>query len=95
LFRAREPIEVPMRFQKYFLNDVGGIDLGLKAAADLQPGQQQQVVAVALQKRSQGLRRIAACQSQKVLGIRGEAMVHGRHLHILLVPEADASRREK
>ena len=43
-----------MGLQERLLDQVGGVDLALQPPADLQPGQQRQVVAVQLQQLPQG-----------------------------------------
>ena len=46
--------KITLGFQEGLLDQVRGIDLALQPAADLQPGQQRQIPAIALQQLAQG-----------------------------------------
>lgn len=44
-----ESLEVAMRFEEGLLDEVGGIDLGLKAVTDFNPGQELEVMPIEFQ----------------------------------------------
>jgi hypothetical protein len=76
------------RFQKGFLDQVGGIHFPLGPPADLESGQERQVAAVTLQELSQGKAIAGAGLPQQVLGV---GTVPGAHQHGPLISQ---SRKE-
>src|SRR5262249_44548896 len=73
---APEAGKAAVRFQKRFLDQVGGIHLPLKAAADLEPGEEGEVAAVVFQEASQGVFLPSLRPAQQLLWTRVGA---GRH----------------
>src|SRR5262249_44639803 len=67
--RAPELREITVSLKKRLLNQVRGIDLALKPAADLIPGQQAEVIAIPLQQASQRQVVAGSGQAQEPLGI--------------------------
>src|ERR1019366_7283422 len=49
LVGSLEQLEIPVRFQERFLNEIGRIELSLQTSAKLKPGQQPKVSTVAFQ----------------------------------------------
>jgi WD40 repeat protein len=75
-----EQSEITGDLEEGFLDEVVGVGLALQAAADLQAGQQGQVVAVQLEQLPQGRAAAGAGQAQELLRVQRHSGAHGASL---------------
>src|SRR5262249_23524174 len=68
--------EIPMRVEERILHEIGSVDLALEAPADLHTGEEAQVVAVDLEKRSESGLDVRLCREDSLLGI-DRTVCHG------------------
>src|SRR5438445_9558559 len=88
--------EVPVGFQKRFLHEIGGINLSLQPPANLQAGQQVEIMAIKLQQPSQSTRLSDPSEAQEFLGVWSRADAHGQlSPSNSLAPKRPRSRRRK